>query len=436
MSNTLKYIILIVFIIIAVAIVLVWAGVIPGLRLNKAKIQRADLVMWGVDDDRDTYQKLINAYQANNPGVNISYEQKSKETYEDELIRAFAAGKGPDIFGIHHTWRPKYSDILSPAPKDIFPTADFRNTFLDVVQKDFMAGNEIYGVPLYVDTLALYYNTEWFHSAGIVLPPKDWDEFVEIARRLTKRKSNGDILFSGAALGAADNITNSADTLALLFAQNGVGLSDEKGLINFNAVSNVPGRGTQPAEKALEFYTSFAKPSSGNYSWSKDSAISSEDAFAQNRVAMALGYSVMSQRLLSKNARVKFEIASLPQVKNAVFHKNYPAYWGFGVYKNSKNKDAAWQFLKFLAQPDISRYYLSATKKPAAQKNLVVEQQSDARLGVFATQGLTAFFWTQLDEPVIKQVFREMIEAQLNSDQSSSLAVKTAEAKIKSLMKR
>jgi len=57
-------------------------------------------------------------------------------------------------------------------------------------------------------------------------------------------------------------------------------------------------------------------------------------------------------------------------------------------------------------------------------------------LGVFATQGLTAFFWTQLDESVIKQAFREMIEAQLTSDQSPTLTIKSAEAKIKSLMKK
>ena len=436
MSNTIKYIVLIVFIIIAVAIVLVWSGVIPGLRLNRAKIQRADITMWGVDDMPDVYNNLIAAFQKSSPGINVKYEQKSKKTYEDELIRAFAAGKGPDIFGIHHTWRPKYSDILSPAPVDVFPILDFRNSFLDIVQKDFTVNGEIYGVPLYVDTLALYYNTELFHSAGIVLPPRDWDEFVDIARRLTKRKSNGDILFSGAALGAADNVANSADILAMLFAQNGVGLSDEKGVVSFSVGSSASSKGTQSAEKALEFYASFAKPQSGNYSWSKDSALNSEEAFAQNRAAMALGYSVMSRRLLSKNARAKFDVAPLPQVKNAVFHKNYPDYWGFGVYKNSKNKDAAWQFLKFLAQPDISRYYLNTTKKPAAQKSLVVEQQSDPRLGVFATQGLTAFFWTQLDESVVKQVFREMIEAQLTSDQPSSLAIKSAEAKIKSLMKK
>ena len=435
MSNTLKYVILAVFIIIAVAFVLMWAGVIPGLRLNQAKIQRASLVMWGVDDDKDINQKLINAYQANNPGVKISYAQKSKETYEDDLIRAFAAGKGPDIFGIHHTWASKYRDILAPAPKDVFSVLDFRNTFLDIVQKDFIVNNEIFGVILYVDTLALYYNIDLFNSAGIVLPPKDWDEFTDVSRQLTKRKSNGDILLSGAALGAADNVANSADILAMFFAQNGIGLNDEKGNINFNPADGSP-HGARPAEKALEFYASFAKPQSGNYSWSKDSKINSEEVFAQNRTAMALGYSDMAGRLIARNAWVKFEVASMPQMKNAIFHKNYPKYWGFGIYKNSGNKEAAWQFLKFLTQPDISRYYLNTTKKPAAQKSLVIEQQNDRRLRVFATQGLTAFFWAQFDESAIKRVFREMIEAQLTSDQSPSLAIKAAEAKIRSLMKK
>ena len=55
-------------------------------------------------------------------------------------------------------------------------------------------------------------------------------------------------------------------------------------------------------------------------------------------------------------------------MKNTVFKKNYADYWGFGVYKNSKNKDAAWQFLKFLTKIENNRYYLSATKGRQARK--------------------------------------------------------------------
>lgn len=434
MSNTLKYVILIIFIVIALVFLLVWAGVIPGLRIvGNSTIKRANLTMWGVDDSSDVYQKLIAAYQAANPGIKITYQQKSKETYEEDLVRAFAAGKGPDIFSINHNWLAKYGDILSPAPKEIFPLADYRNSFLDVVQKDFAPQNNVYGVALYVDTLALYYNADLFNSAGIVLPPKDWDEFTDVSRRLTKRKQNGEIFLSGSALGASKNISYASDILALLLAQNGIPLANEEGKASFKTTS---GRKARQAETALEFYTSFAKPSSPNYSWPKDSKLNSEEALAQNKAAMAIGYSDMNNRLLNKNPRLRFSVAPVPQMKNSVFHKNYPAYWGFGVYKSSQNKDAAWQFLKFISQPDMSRYYLSITKKPASRKDLVVEQQSDNWLGVFATQALTAYTWVQLDEKVIKGAFGDMIEAQISSDETPTQTIKKAEAKINSLMKK
>ncbi len=234
-------------------------------------------------------------------------------------------------------------------------------------------------------------------------------------------------------VGFAKNISYAPDILALLLAQNGIPLADEKGRINFKATS---GREARQAETALEFYTSFTKPSSPNYSWPKDSKLNSEEALTQNKAAMAIGYSDMNSRLLNKNPRLRFNVAPAPQMKNAVFHKNYPAYWGFGVYKSSQNKEAAWQFLKFISQPDMSRYYLSITKKPASRKDLIVEQQSDSRLGVFATQALTAYAWIQLDEKVIQGAFGDMIEAQISSDEAPTQTIKKAEAKINSLMRK
>lgn len=434
MSNRLKYIILSVFIVIAVAFLLVWAGVIPGLRVfNNQTIKKVSLTMWGVDDDSAVYQKLIDAYKADSPGVNIAYQQKPKETYEEDLIRAFAAGKGPDIFGINHNWLARYGDILSPAPKDIFQIADYRSSFLDITQRDFTIKDEIFGVSLYVDTLGLYYNTEMFNSAGIINPPQDWDEFVDISRRLTKRTPSGGILISGAALGAAKNISSAPDILALLMIQNSVLMSDANGRINLKASS---GGGTQQAEKALDFYTAFAKPSNPNYSWSKDSKLNSEEAFAQNKVAMMIGYSGTGNNLIRKNPRLRFSVAPIPQMKNSVFHKNYPAYWGFGVYKSSPKKEAAWNFLKFISQPDISRYYLSTTKKPASRKSLVAEQQGDSRLGVFATQALTAYSWTQFNEKAIYSAFSEMIEAQISSDETLTQTIQKTVVKLNSMMKK
>ncbi|MBI3685586.1 extracellular solute-binding protein [Candidatus Azambacteria bacterium] len=430
-----KYIVGGIFSVIAVVVVLMWAGVIPGLNTGTATLTKAQLEVWGTVDDETIYTNLANAFTASNRGVKISYKKKSPETYEQELLRAFAAGKGPDLFQMHHTWLAKYQDILAAAPQDVFPPLDFGEKFVDAAEKDFTAGGQVYGAPLYVDTLALYYNVDLFNSAGIVFPPADWDEFTKYSRQLTKRRQSGDILISGAAMGGGKNITASSDILALLLLQYGVPLSDENGKIKFAQAGASSGQASAP-EKALEFYTSFARQANPNYSWSGSSVQDAESMFAQNRVGMMIGYADLRGRLLRKSPKLNVEVAPVPQRKGSVFRRNYPEYWGFGVYKNSKNARAAWEFLKFMTTQEINEYYLTATGRPAAQKQLILRQQQDQRMKAFADQALSAVSWVQKNEQVIRDVFTEMIETQITSDQSLRQTLQDGEAKINARSKQ
>ena len=263
-ATTLKYLIMAVFIGLGIFAVLVWAGIVPGLggggNTGTATIKRAELTVWGTADDKAQFDAMVEAFRGPNPGVKITYEKKSPEGYEDELVRAFAAGKGPDLFALHNTWLVKYGDLLAPASKELVSPAGLKGTLADVALRDFAAGDALYGLPLAIDTLALYYNTELFNSAGIVFPPKDWDEFVKDSRLLTKRKPNGEVAISGAAMGAGNNIPYAPDHLALLMLQYGASIFDASGKVNFGAAGG-SGASLSPAEAALDFYTSFAKPS-------------------------------------------------------------------------------------------------------------------------------------------------------------------------------
>lgn len=433
MSNLLKYIIPGVFIIIAVLWVLVWFGVIPGLSGGTKIKQKLNLTVWGVDGDEVAIRGVINAFAGANPGSEIVYEKKSPGSYKQELIRAFAAGNGPDIFGIHHTWVDEYSDILYPAPSSIFSQIEFSDKFLDVARADFVRGPSVYGVPLYVDTLALYYNNDLFNSAGIVLPPANWDEFAQYARKLTQHKSNGEIAISGAAFGGGESVAYSPDILALLMIQYGAPMVDKDGKVRFVG-AGTSGAGNF-ADKALEFYVSFAKQGDPNFSWFEDKTGNSLDMFSVNRAAMMFGYSSTRNNILAKSSKVNFSVAPAPQIKNAVFKKNYADYWGFGVYKNSKNKDSAWQFLKFLTKIENNRYYLSATKRPASQKALVLEQQQNSGMKSFADQALTAVSWIKKGKDIIDGIFIDMIESQIYSSQTIGQAIREAESKINSSLR-
>lgn len=429
-----KYIIGIALALVGVFWVLVWAGVVPGLRvLDKATIKKAKLVVWGTIDDAPVYEGLISSFQKGSPGVEISYHKKAQDSYEQDLLRAFATGEGPDIFSVRHTWLYRYGDLVSAAPQDIFPASEFREQFVDAAQKDFLFGENLFGVPLYTDTLALYYNIDLFNSAGIVFPPKDWDEFTQYSRALTKRKQSGDIVISGAAIGGGKNVTFSSDILTALMLQNGAVLSDASGRVTLKGTA---GSGSNPATKALEFYTSFAKQTNPNYSWSGTSSDDSETMFAQGKAAMMLGYASARESVMKKSPRLRFAVAPFPQIKNATVKRNYADYWGFSVYKNSPGKDAAWQFLRFLAQNNNSAYYTAIARRPGSQRSVIAAQQEDPEMKIFAEQALSAVSWVQRDDVVIRQVFTDMIDAQIAGDQSLQQALTNAETKINSLMKK
>ncbi|MBI3671383.1 extracellular solute-binding protein [Candidatus Azambacteria bacterium] len=280
-------------------IFLIYLGVIPGLKIG-SKSQPITMEVWGVFDDSDAMLPLIQSFQASNPNITISYRKKSVQSYESELVRAFAAGKGPDIFMIHNTWAPKFRDLLYPATPDAMQLADFQKRFVDVVQRDFTYNGGIYGVPLYVDSLALYYNIDLFNSAGLIEPPKDWDEFEKYAKLLTKRDSKGDILVSGAAMGSGKNVLNAFDILSLLMLQRGSQISDPvKGDIIFDREQ------VAAASDALKFYTKFAKPEGANYSWSQNFANDSHEMFALGRAAMVFGYSWTRNSIIQKSPRLR-----------------------------------------------------------------------------------------------------------------------------------
>lgn len=439
-ANTLKYLIMALFIGLAVAAVLLWAGIIPGVgggdTTTGATIKKAELTVWGTQDEQGMFASLVKAFQGANPGIKIVYIKKASEGYEDELVRAFAAGKGPDIFGIHNTWLQKYSDLLGQAPQDVFPANEVKTTMTDVVQRDFLANDSLYAVPLSLDTLALYYNTDLFNSAGIVFPPTTWDDFVKDSRILTKRRQSGDFTVSGAALGGSTNVSYAPDILTLLMLQYGVPIIDATGTVRFAVTQNAGAGGLSPAEAALDFYTSFARPSSPNYSWAKSSPLSSEDLFAQNQVGMMFGYAGTRTNLLKKSPRLHFDIAPVPQVKDSVFNRNYASYWGYGVYKNSPNRQISWEFLKYLLSPGVQTYYNSAVGRPSALRSLIAVQQQDPNLKVFANEALSATSVNQVDFTLLRSTFTDMIESQISKNESLRQSLTEAAQNINALLKK
>ena len=162
------------------------------------------ITWWGLWEDSSIVQPIIDAYQAANPKVKITYVAQSKEDYRERLTNSLARGEGPDIFRFHNTWVPMLKSELSALPPETMSAEEYTQTFFPVAVSDLSSGSNILGIPLEYDGLALYINEEIFATYGKTTP-KLWDDLREISRDLTIVE-DGQIKQSGIALGNSINV--------------------------------------------------------------------------------------------------------------------------------------------------------------------------------------------------------------------------------------
>jgi len=398
------------------------------------KLQNADLIMWGLWDDSNLMNKYISEFRKQYSNIKIEYRKLTPQEYETELINALAENRGPDIFAMHHTWYSKHKNKLEPMSEEIMTLKDYKDRFVDVVYDDFVVDDKVYGFPFYTDTLALFYNKDAFNDAGIVNPPRTWQEVQQIVPRLTKLDQFGNFIQSGIALGTGDNINRSPDLLAALMIQTGAQMTDPNDYtkITFNQSRKQSGQDVNPADLALEYYTDFANPRKTVYNWNStlDNSI---DAFYEREVAMMITYSYQVEAIKAKAPRLNFAVAPLPQVNLDSGLANYANYWGYGVSSQSQYSDEAYTFLKFMTEKEQSQEYFLNTKRPTPRRDLIEVQSQDLDYGVFANQILQAKTWRQPDNNTVDRILIEAINNVNLGLFSYSRAMSQAQAQIQAL---
>lgn len=454
------------------------AGCTKGLAPDVQKAsQQVALTVWGVVDDIDVYQDTFTQYRLLHPNVAFNFKRLRLEEYEDKLLNGFADDRGPDIFLVHNTWIGKYLTKIVPMPvttkvayavvsgtlkkettwelrsEPSITLRDFKDQYADAVLGDAIRSvsvpvvgsadanarvkqDRLVAAPVWLDTMALYYNKDLLNAAGIPTPPEHWDQFQEQVQKLTKLDAQGKILQSGAALGTAKNVERSTDLLSALMIQNGAQMTDAAGYPWFDQVpeSAASQRQAPPAYQALEFYSDFANPAKETFTWDAGQPNSLE-AFIAGKTAFFFGYSYHLDQIKARAPKINLGITKLPQIDgNPV--KNVANYWMWVVSKKSANQDTAWSFLNFMMKPETSKALLAKMKRPAARKSLLPEQFTDEVVGVFASQVLTAQSWYHGANPqVVDSAFATLIDAALVGGSQVTEAMRFASNQIRQTMR-
>lgn len=332
----------IVFAMVVVVILLI-AGVAIGFFMkknNQPTPARITLTYWGLWEDKEVIQPVLDDYQRINTNITVNYVNQNKQQYRERLKSALSKGEGPDIFRFHNTWLPMFIDDFSPMPKTVYTDSDFENIFYPVATSDLKFQGNYYGIPLMIDGLLLYYNEDILKGAN-VSPPTTWVDMQNAVSKLTVKEKDK-IATAGIAMGTAENIEHFSDILGLMMLQNGTQMSG-------SLFSCSDKTSTTCAVEALTFYRKFAETPNNVWDDTLDNSII---AFAQGKAAMIFAPSWQVFTIKSLNPNLNFKTAAVPQLpcaKPPCPSVNWATYWVEGVSAKSKYQKEAWDFLKYLS---------------------------------------------------------------------------------------
>jgi multiple sugar transport system substrate-binding protein len=360
-------------------IILVILGAVVGGRYILGLVagsKEVTITYWGLWENDTTVQGIIRDFEATHPKIKVTYAKQSPRQYRERLQSAIGRGEGPDVFRFHNTWVPMLRNELAQVPATVMTASEFSSSFYPTASSDLVGGQSIYGIPIMIDGLGLYYNEDLFAAAGVTAPTT-WEELLAIVPKLTV-KNESTILTSAIALGTTGNVENFSDIVATMMMQNGAKLSTPTG---------------PQAEEALVFYRKFANPSDPVYTWN-ETLDNSIYAFASGKVAMILAPSWRVFDIKQISPQLRFRVVPIPQLPGNTV--TWATYWVEGVSNKSKNQEQAWEFLKYLTSREtVTKLYTEAAKtrlfgEPYALVALGSTLSEDPFVGAYIKQANTA----------------------------------------------
>ena len=230
------------------------------------------------------------------------------------------------------------------------------------------------GVPWYVDTRVVFYRKDLAEQAGYSSFPTNYDDFKAMAKAMQEK--------AGATWG-----------MQLLAGGDGSFLSmSAVRLVRRRRTDGhrqlLPGHWTPPAwVEAMTYYQSYFTDGIANPAPTTGAGVA-ESTFVDGSAPMMISgpYNIGNlEKAGGAEFADKYAVSSCPKNKSAT---SFVGGSNLAVFKNSKNRDAAWKLAQWLSQPDIQvKWYQATGDLPAVESAwndpLLAD---DTKLAVFGEQ--------------------------------------------------
>ncbi len=396
-----------IFIITGVALFATYKG-------SQGKNQLPPMIFWGTfpKDKFDQYVMQVNNTLPQQ--LQITYVEHNQAEFLNNFVAALARGSGPDAILVSADMILPTQDKLTPIPYSVFPRRTFLDQFIDEAGV-YLGPDGIVGIPFSVNPMVMYWNRDTFNAAGIAVPPKYWDEFKELNKKLTVKDDNGTVTKSAVAMGDFGNVTNARELLGSLILQSGNPITavDDYGAVS----SKLKQSGAQSPVPAVTFFTQFVNPGSENYSWNR-SWPDSKTAFVSGKLATYFGLAGELFALRNKNLNLNFDVSTLPQFRTGGVTAAYGKLYGFSIVRQSRIANAAFQAIATLTMPKYLVNISNLTYLPSVARDIIAAGTTDPYVAMFNVGALISRTWRDADPAQSSKIFGGMIQA-ITSGQKS-----------------
>lgn len=301
---------------------------------------------WGLPEELNGTKKIIESFEKEHPNIKITLESSSWDQYWEKIQTQIASNTAPDVMLMDGGWY-----LTQFAPKGVL--ADIGELMnKDNISKDeyydvwntFTYEDKIYAMPRDYNSIVLYYNKDLFKAAGITEYPNGdmtWDDVVKLGQKLTLDKNGKNATEEDFD---KDNIvqyglyvpTNNVDsTIETLIWQKGGKLMSEDGKTCY--IDSEESRSVFQFlhDLTYKYHVSLSNAAAQKYG---------EEEFPTGTFAMVYQGSWLQSSLA--DASFDWDIAVAPSFDKKAYCAQSV---GNAILSSSQNKEAAWEFVKFMS---------------------------------------------------------------------------------------
>jgi multiple sugar transport system substrate-binding protein len=328
------------------------------LSCNKEEDKVTTIKFWAMGSEAEVVTKLIPEFERQNPDIKVLVQQIPWTAAQEKLITAFASENTPDLCQLGNTWIPQFVSLNAIINLDEWieksEKVSKENYFEGVWETNIIDGS-VYGIPWYIDTRILFYRKDVFQKAGYNHPPRTWDEFLDLSRKIKA-------LYPNEEKYAVYLPTNEWHSFIIFGIQAGAGLlKDDNSRGNFNSPE---------FKKAFNFLTNFHKEKLAPTGLTQVTNV--YQAFAEEFFSMYISgpWNIPEfKKWMTGDLSDKWMTAPLPGYNGEYPGTSLAGGSSLVVFKDCRYKREVWKLVEYLSLPQTQiEFYRLLNNLPAVKK--------------------------------------------------------------------